>query len=193
MEVESESGYNIEEKDSEKDHGQDGKNESPESHNRLLLNANIRTTDPSSVPTTSSPIHSENTYEHKDRNSYISQEDLNHRVEKVYRLIEIYHGRCAIVHSGCQDMDPQGFFDHLNSLQEQITFDLLTFPQPNGKEFVLEAINELSNWYFYEDEGKWYYQDESSSIPVRVRYDDEDEHEDEDEEEDIVKEDVEED
>lgn len=190
MELESESDYNIEEKDSEKDHGQEGKNENPELHNRLLLNANIRTTD---VPTTSSPINSENTYEHKDRNSYISQEDLNHRVEKVYRLIEIYHYRCAIVHSGCQDMNPQEFFDHLNTLQEQVTFDLLTFPQPNGKEFVLEAINELSNRYFYKDEGKWYYQDERESTPVRVGYEDEDEHEDEDEEEDIVEEGVEED
>jgi hypothetical protein len=77
-------------------------------------------------------------------------------------------------------MDPQEFASHLTSLEEQINSDFLIFTQPNGKEFLLEAINEFREWYYHQDDdGTWYYKDELGTTAVRVGLECGEEHEEE--------------
>ena len=91
-------------------------------------------------------------------------------------------------------MNAQELCNHLISLQEQIKLDVFTFTQPNGREFVLEAIYEFWDWYFCQDnEGKWYYKDKSGSTQVTVEHEDGDDREEEGGGEGVVKKDIEED
>ena len=158
---------------------QERENERSQPYDHLLLNSNISTSNTRTPSTNSassscaSTIHVNKTRKQRNRINYISQEDLDHQVKKIFVLMQIYRDRCAMVHSGCQDMDAQSFCDHLTYLKEKIEADSFIFKQPDAKEFVLEAIDEYWDWYFWQDkEGTWYYEDKSERIKVNIRGED---------------------
>ena len=155
LDTESESANATKETDSEDHEDHKMNNEHPELYDHVLSNINIRTPDTKTTSSHSASIPHSSTIHHKmhkqkKRTNYISQEDLDREVKKVYVLMEIYCDRCAMVHSGCEDMNAQDLCNHLTYLHDMIKINSFIFKQcRDAKEFVLETIDEYWDWYFY--------------------------------------------